>query len=501
MESLYTSSYASACDIHQLRHLSRPSLASSPAKKQQHVRSNSTSNPTKPPSSKHQHPHPHPHPHQHQRAALPPVPRHKVTKSLDFATDNINADPAISHDDTIGVGDRYKSLRSEMRKHHEVSSSAPQKHAAGYYRRADRYASDSTIHTPGSDVIYASTSLAGSALDGYNKVHNHTQLYTSDTATTAQETMTFTASNYNPASFMIGASSSGSRKMPSSVDSRQKMNDDEPIIIPTNRAEQEGIEIFSPRVGRDQRIKTNDFSNEGNNGDDFEDCLTDTSSISTALSTLAHDDPQQQHVRITGIKKTAQNYEICQAASTESTSSEEDVAVSSSLLDAATFSTDEDDDDRKLNKMSVQTRQFQQWMGTGMNHHVKDEASDLSSSWHLKPAPLEIPASQQGIQRQSNRRGRLIDSLGSRRSLLSTGVIQLQEHSSKSMDDRKSSQQFSAQQFLESAERLERKKRAGEGKNDKDRDARRPSASLFSAMSAVLTMVGKSLYSCSGKWQ
>ena len=344
------------------------------------------------------------------------------------------------------------------------------------------------IYPPKMPFAVAAASTAKRTISGSNNNRN------CDTVTTAHETMgSFTASRSSTAPSRSGLT----------VSQRLEMHDDQPIIIPTSMEEQQGVEIFSPRLMQKSTHSPGYRNNDRSEDSLSEDDITDTSSISTAPSTLANYDPQQQIVHITGIQKAVQNYEICQAASSETATTEDDDAriPPRSLLDAATLSTEEDDYDKKLNKMSDQTRQFQQWMGMGMNNNAKDEQTldSVPSSWRLKPAKLEIPASQQGIQRQANSRGRLINSLGSRRSLLRLGDVNEQSSKLIGAGDRRNSPQSTAKEFLESAERLEKQKRA-EAEKDKN-SSRSSSVSLFSQMSSALKMVGDTLYSCNGNWQ
>mmetsp|Transcript_7441 Transcript_7441/g.15538 ORF Transcript_7441/g.15538 Transcript_7441/m.15538 type:complete len:425 (+) Transcript_7441:140-1414(+) len=338
-------------------------------------------------------------------------------------------------------------------------------------------------------VAAASTTNRTTSINGSYSIRN------CDTVTTAHETMgSFTASRRSCNTAVSRSGFRGSQRL--------DMHDDQPVIIPTSLEEQQGVEIFSPRLVQKSTNSPGYRSDDRSEDSGSEDDITDTSSISTALSTLATYDPQQQIVHITGIQKAVQNYEICQAASSESATTEDDDAFipPGSLLDAATLSTEDDDYDEKLHKMSDQTRQFQQWMGMGTHNNAKDEQTldSVPRSWRLKPAKLAIPASQQGIQRQANNRG-LINSLGSRRSLLRLGEINEQGSKIVGAPDRSNSQRSTTKEFLESAERLEKQKRA-EAEKDKN-SSRASSVSLLSQMSSALKMVGDTLYSCNGSWQ
>jgi len=317
-----------------------------------------------------------------------------------------------------------------------------------------------------------------------------------DTITTDQETSLSASAS---GSYLANANATGVR--------RQDHNY-QPTLIPTHHhaGQYQGIEIlFSPQV-RSEKPHRRRYDDDG---------ISDTSSISTAMSTLVHDDPQQRQVKIIGMQRAIRNYEIIQASSSESTDDEDNgdamQSKAKSLMDVAgTFSTDSDEDDenRTLNKMLDQTQKFQEWLTMGLGgsgrdtSHVNDQ--DAKATWMWKPAPLDIPAT---LERQSNGRGGLLKSLGgassSRRSLLSRGLVP--EESSKTMmaENNKGIEQnhfrehaSSAQEFLQSAEKLEQRARKRE--EERGRSGGEREEAVESGMSFILRMIGESFFKCNG---
>ena len=419
----------------------------------------------------------------HPKSPLPPRtpnnnkqrPGHRPAKSLDFSAD--------------GASQQLSASESSVSK---------------YYRREDRLAA------PGDSEQCTDTM--------HQKAKLGQQLQNCDTITTAQETMSNHHSFYASSSLSASASRSNpaantsTRRAKNGVH-HQDHHHHRPILISTHHhAEQyQGIEIFSPRVRSERPSRR--YHDEGSE----DDGISDSSSISTAMSTLAHDDPQQRQVKITGIQRAIRNYEIIQASSSESTDDDDDndamQSKAKSLMDVAgTFSADSDEDDeyRMLDKMSDQTKMFQEWLtmgfggsGVGCNGGTGNEG-ESKASWMRKPAPLDIPAT---LERQSDGRGGLLNSLGgansSRRSLISRGLVP--EESSKTMmaeHNRGIEQEHfrkhsnSAQEFLQSAEKLEQRARKREeerGRSGKERDE-----AADSGMSSILRMVGESFFKCTG---
>ena len=377
-----------------------------------------------------------------------------------------------------------------------------------YYRREDRLAA------PGDNEQSTDTM--------YQKAKLGQQLRDCDTLTTAQETMSNQHSLY--ASLSLSASASGSNPAANTGTSSAKNgarqghhHHHQPILISTHHhAEQyQGIEIFSPQVRSERPSRCYDDEV----GED--DTISDASSISTAMSTLAHDDPLQRQVKITGIQRAIRkNYEIIQASSSESTDDDGDdsamQSMAKSLMDVAgTFSADSDEDDeyRMLDKMSDQTKMFQEWLtmglgglgGGGGDRNGDTGSKDLAkASWMWKPAPLDIPAT---LERQSDGRGGLLNSLGansSLRSLISRGLVP--EESAKTMMaehnrgiEQKHFRQHSnsAEEFLQSAEKLEQRARRRE-EEERVRSDREGDDAADGGMRSILRMMGESFFKCTG---
>ena len=405
-------------------------------------------------------------------------PGHRPAKSLDFSADAAS----------------------------QQQESASESSVSKYYRREDRLA------TPGGDNEQTTDTM-------HQKFKLSQQLRNCDTLTTAQETMSNQHSLY--ASSSLSASASGSNPAANTGTSSAKNgarhqghhHHHQPILISTHHhAEQyQGIEIFSPQVRSERPSRCYDDEV----GED--DTISDASSISTAMSTLAHDDPLQRQVKITGIQRAIRNYEIIQASSSESTDDDDDIdamqSKAKSLMDVAgTFSADSDEDDeyRMLDKMSDQTKMFQEWLTMGLGGGGVDcngdtgNKDEAKASWMWKPAPLDIPAT---LERQSDGRGGLLNSLGgansSRRSLLSRGLVP--EESSKTMMaehnrgiEQKHFRQHSssAQEFLQSAEKLEQRARKRE--EERGRSGRERDDAADGGMSSILRMMGESFFKCTG---
>lgn len=331
----------------------------------------------------------------------------------------------------------------------------------------------------------------------------------SDTITTAQETM----SNYHSGLTSSSLSASASGSNPANNNGVRRHEDQRPILIPTHHhAEQyQGIEVFCPQAKSERSRR---HYNEGHD-EHHDDDISDASSISTAISALAQNDPQQRQVKITGIQRAIRNYEIIEASSSESTDEEKDDVAQSkakSLLDAATFSAETDDDEeyRRFNKMSDQTKMFQEWHAMGMSggdawNTSNRNVQDTKASWMWKPAPLEIPAT---LERQSDGRGGLLSSLrggsSSRRSLLSRGLVPdessktIMAENNRGIEQKYFRQHFnSAQEFLQSAEKLEQRaqKREEEERVRIDRDS---DEAADGGVKSILRMVGESFFKCTG---
>ena len=381
--------------------------------------------------------------------------------------------------------------------------SASESSVSKYYRREDRLAE------PGDNEH----------IHDQKAKLSHQHLRNCDTITTAQETMSHQRSIF--ASSSLSASAGGSSNPVANTSctkngARHQDHHHQPILISTHhQAEQyQGIEIFSPRVRSERPRRRYDDDELGE-----DDIISDASSISTAMSTLAHDDPQQRQVKITGIQRAIRkNYEIIQASSSESTDDDDDddamQSKAKSLMDVAgTFSGDSDEDDeyRMLDKMSDQTKMFQEWLTMGLSggggsgcNGGKDNGHEAKASWIWKPAPLDIPAT---LERQSDGRDGLLSSLGgassSRRSLISRGLVP--EESSKTMmaEHNKGIEQKhfrehsnSAQEFLQSAEKLEQRARKREEERGRSGGERDEAAD--GGMSSILKMVGESFFKCTG---